>query len=411
MEFLKVDTLETAREKLLESAKNHFIYTETRTLDNTPGCIAAEDVFAIEDVPAFRRSTVDGFAVLAADTAATGDSIPVFLTLKGHVDIGQAATISIGRGECVDVPTGGMVPDGADAVVMVEYTEPFGMDGISISKSAAYGENIVLPGEDTKIGDLLLKRGKRMTPQDIGILAACGVINVLVYVPPKVTIISTGDELVDAAQNQPCAMGKVRDINSHAIAALARKHDFDVLDTSVLPDDEAILTQAIEAAMQASDIVIVSGGSSKGKKDLTRPIFDKVSKLGVYTHGIAIKPGKPTILGYDDTTSTLLVGLPGHPVSAMMVFELLLGWVLQSVTGCRAAFAIPARLSSNIASSPGKLTCWPCQLNHEADGYIAKPIFGKSGLITTLTQADGYFTTPRNIEGLPKGHVVMVNLF
>jgi len=412
MEFLKVQPLEAAREKMLACVNAKSLSTENLPIEAAVGRILAADVYAAEDIPAFRRSAVDGYAVLAGDTAAAGENIPAFLTLKGRVDIGQLAQISIGSGECAEVPTGGMVPTGADAVVMCEYTEMFGADGIAVGKSAAYGENIVDVGEDAKNGALLLRRGKRILPQDVGALAAVGATYVSVYVPPKIAIISTGDELVAPGQQPTPGQCLVRDINSHAVAALARRHGFRVVDSFVLPDDRQALEEGVRRGMAVGDIVVVSGGSSKGKMDLTRPVFDAVSGGGVFTHGIAVKPGKPTILGYDDPSQTLLVGLPGHPVSAMMVFELLLGWLLRRITGNEAPPAIPGRLSCNIASSPGKVTCWPCTLEpSESGGYLVLPIFGKSGLITTLTQAMGYFAVPRDVEGLREGDEVMVELF
>jgi len=409
MEFLKVDSLDTAREKLLSSVKGRLVSKEALSPSKALGRIAAEDVFAAEDIPSFRRSTVDGFAVLSGDTAAAGESMPVFLTVKGRVEMGQPAALSIKSGECAEVFTGGMLPECADAVVMCEYTEEFGANGIAVSQSAAYGENVVLPGEDAKAGTLLLSRGKKILPQDIGALAAAGVSPIFVYTSPRVTVLSTGDELV--SPDQKPKPGQIRDVNTYALASLAKKHGFTVVDTKVLPDDETILEQAVQSAMEHSEIIIVSGGSSKGKKDMTRVVFDRLSLSGVYTHGIAIKPGKPTILGYDEASRTLLAGLPGHPVSAMMVFELLLGWLLREVTGSTAPPVVPARLSCNAPSSPGKLTCWPCRLIHTADGYTVEPVFKKSGLITTLTQADGYFLTVRDTEGLQAGHTVMVHLF
>ena len=409
MEFLKVDSLDSAREKMLLRVKDRLVSKESVPLLESLGRIAAKDVLAVEDIPSFRRSTVDGFAVLSGDTAAAGESMPVFLTVKGRVEMGQPATISITSGECVEVPTGGMLPKGADAVVMCEYTEEFGPDGIAVSQSAAYGENVVLTGEDAKAGALILPRGKKILPQDIGALASSGVACVCVYTSPRVTVLSTGDELVSLKQNTK--PGQIRDINTYALASLAKKHGFCVVSTEVLPDDEAALEQAVKSAMERSEIVIVSGGSSKGKKDMTRKVFDKLSLSGVYTHGIAIKPGKPTILGYDEAYGTLMAGLPGHPVSAMIVFELVLGWLLREATGSQGPPAVPARLSCNAPSSPGKLTCWPCKLIYDADGYTAEPVFGKSGLITTLTQADGYFVTARDTEGLKTGELVMVHLF
>ncbi|MCL2856743.1 MAG: molybdopterin molybdotransferase MoeA [Oscillospiraceae bacterium] len=409
MEFLKVDSVDAARQKLLDSVKAGLVSKESVTPNQALGRVAAEDVFAPENIPAFRRSTVDGYAVLSADTAAAGESIPVFLTLAGRVEMGQPANLTLVGGQCAEVFTGGMLPDGANAVVMVEYTEEFGGQGLAISQSVAHGENVVLPGEDMKAGDLLLRKGKRILPQDIGALAAAGVNAVSVYAPTRATILSTGDELV--APEQTPTPGQVRNINTYALSALAKKHGLELVSTSVLPDDQNALEQAVRTAMQNSDIVIVSGGSSKGKKDMTRLVFDRLAVPGVYTHGIAIKPGKPTILGYDDASRTLLVGLPGHPVSAMMVFELLIGWLLREVMGAQPPPAIPARITCNVASAPGKLTCWPCRLSRTGSKYTAEPVFGKSGMITTLTQADGYFIAPPDAEGLREGGDVMVHLF
>jgi len=409
MEFLKVDSIETARSKLLERVGGWLLAEEVLPIEQTLGRAAAQDIFAAQELPAFRRSTVDGYGVFCADTAAAGESIPVFLTLKGRVEMGEAANLSIGAGQCVEVFTGGMLPEGADAVVMVEYTEPFGGDGIAVSQSVAHGENVVWPGEDMRAGDILLKRGRRILPQDIGALAGAGITAIPVYTRPKVTILSTGDELVPP-ERQP-KPGQVRDINTQALCALAEKHGLAVVNTAVLPDNPDALEEAVRAGMKTSDILIVSGGSSKGKKDMTRRGFDRAASPGVYTHGIAVKPGKPTILGHDDPSKTLLVGLPGHPVSAMMVFALTVGWLLRQVTGTPLPPAIPAKLTCNLASSPGKLTCWPCSLRGEDGEYRATPVFGKSGLITTLTQADGYFSAPREAEGLQAGQMVMVQLF
>jgi len=409
MEFLKVDSVEAAREKTLACVKDWIAAVETIPLEETLGRIAAEDVFSSEDIPSFRRSTVDGYAVFSADTAAAGESMPVFLTIKDRIEIGRPASAAINRGECAEVPTGGMLPEGADAVVMTEYAEPFGDDGAALYRSAAYGENVVLPGEDAKTGEMLLRRGRRVLPQDIGALAAAGVTAVKVYVPPKMTVLSTGDELVPPEQKP--GPGQVRDINTCALTALAKKTGYNVVNAAVLPDDEAALERVLRSSMKSCDIVIVSGGSSKGKKDMTRAVMDRVSAPGVFTHGMAIKPGKPTILGYDAESRTLLSGLPGHPVSAMMVFETLFGWLFREITGSAEALKIPARIDCNAPSSPGKLTYWPCRLEWSDGGYTADPVFGKSGLITALTQADGYFITERDTEGIRTGQIVMAHLF
>ena len=407
--FLTTISLETARGRLLESAKGWLASKVSIPLNEVLGKIAYEDIPARECIPMFRRSTVDGYAVIASDTAAADESTPVFLNLIGKVEIGKSANISIKSGECIEVPTGGMLPEGADSVIMWEYTEEFGDSGIVAGQSVAFGENIVLAGEDAKAGDVLLKRGRCILPQDMGALAAAGEVLVSVYAPPRITIISTGDEIVPP-EDLP-AHGQVRDINSTVLAGLARKYGFKVTSVDILPDEEEVLLTAVASAMKTSDIVALSGGSSKGKKDLTLPVFKRVASPGVHTHGIAMQPGKPTILAYDENSHTILTGLPGHPVSAMMVFELLFGWLMREITGSPPPILIPARLSSNLATSPGRLTCTPCRLVPAESGYIAEPLFGQSGLITTLTHADGYFITGRDTEGRKSGDVVMVSLF
>jgi molybdopterin molybdotransferase len=323
--------------------------------------------------------------------------------------MGKPASIEIKSGECAGVPTGGMLPDGADAVVMVEYSESFGTDGVAVYDSVAYGENVVEIGEDKKKGKLLLSRGRGLLPQDIGALAAAGIISVPVYAFPRMAIFSSGDELVPPEfEPKP---GQIRDVNTYALTTLAVKHGFSVVQSAVLPDSEAIFEESLRGAMENSDIIAVSGGSSQGEKDMTAAIIDKVSKPGVLTHGMAIKPGKPTILGYDDYSRTLLVGLPGHPVSAMIVFELLFSFLQRELMGLIPPFSIPAKLLLNAAASPGKTTCYPVKLHRDGGEYAVAPIFGKSGLITTLTEADGYFVIERDKEGLQAGATVFVNLF
>jgi len=409
MKLLKVDSVEQARQKLLDYVGSWKLDRQIISMEACFGRILAEDIYSSEDMPAFRRSTVDGYAVLSKDTAAAGESIPVFLTCVGQVEMGKAAYCTIGSGQCVYVPTGGMVPEGADAVVMVEYSEEFGKEGIALYTSATYGENIVQIGEETEKGDKLLERGKRLQAQAVGVLAAAGVVNVPVYKPLRLTLISTGDELV--SPEAPLHLGQIRDVNTFALKGLAEKNDFTVVKNLIIPDDEEKLVNAAKEAMSFSDIVAISGGSSQGKKDVTRVVIDRISSPGVFTHGIALKPGKPTILGYDELSGTLMVGLPGHPVSAFMVFELLLCDLNRHLNKSVKPPAIPARVSINVPSSPGKSTCYPVTLKQEDGGYSAIPVFGKSGLITTLTRADGYFTIERDREGLSAGDVVFVHLF
>lgn len=408
MKLLKVDSLEQAREKLLAHTADWELETRTLPFEEADGQILAADVFSPGDVPDFARSTMDGYAVRAADTAAAGESIPVLLKLIGQVEMGQSAGCSVVPGQCAAISTGGMLPLGADAVVMVEHTEPFG-DGIAVYGSVARGENTVLTGEDVKKGSLLLKRGTRLLPQHIGVLAASRVTELKLSAPLKLTLISTGDEVV--SPRGTLKAGQVRDINSYALAAQARRCGYEIIELLLLPDDEIRLRDAVRKAMLQSDLVLVSGGSSQGKKDVTVKVLGEVSMPGLLTHGIAVKPGKPTILAYDAPSRTILGGLPGHPVSAMMVFELLFSWFYRQKTGEGEKPAIPAVLACNLAASPGKLNCWPVRLERGKDGWQAVPVFGKSGLISTLCEADGYFTVERSREGISAGEPVDVHLF
>ena len=410
MKFLQVDTIEKARHKLFEAAKDYLPATKTVPLDKAGGEVLARDIFAKEDLPHFKRSSVDGYALLSADTKGARESIPVFLTVAGTVEMGCGADFTITSGQCAEIPTGGMLPNGANAVAMVEYCEAFGDNEIAVYKSVAHGSNVMQIGDDCKKGAMLLPEGKKLTPQDIGALAVAGVKEVLVFAPPKICFISTGDELISPYYN-PLEPGKIRETNSISLSALAAKYGYCVGETQVLPDNEHIIKQAIKQAAEKYDIVAVSGGSSQGKKDMTEEIINKVSDPGVFTYGIAIKPGKPTILGYDRASKTLLAGLPGHPISAMTVFELLFGWLWRELTGVSESFPIIAKLSANVPQSPGKVTCYPCKLNMENGTYTARPILYKSGLITTLTAADGYFLIDRDTEGLEKGASVSVYLY
>jgi molybdopterin molybdotransferase len=278
-----------------------------------------------------------------------------------------------------------------------------------VYEAAAPGAGIALAGEDVKKGALLLRRGTRIRPQEAGALSAAGITGFPVFVPLRLSIISTGDELVPPEEIP--AQGKIRDVNSNALKSLALKRGYDVVSSAIVGDDEGLLEAAITKAIGMSDVVVVSGGSSKGERDGTASAIDKATKPGVFSHGLALKPGKPTILGWDEKSQTLLAGLPGHPVAAIIVFELLLLWLCDRLFERPPSFAIPARIACNVPGSPGRAVCQPVVLRLEGDSYFAEPVFGKSGMITTLTRADGYVMIDLNKEGLKKGESVMVQLF
>ena len=414
MKLLTVDTIDGAREKLWQKLKSYSPESEMVTLGEAQNRILAEDVFSSCDIPGFKRSLVDGYALLSSDTAAAGETVPVFLKKAPSVSIGKAADFSIRSGEAAYVPTGGMLPSGADAVVMIEFCESAG-GSIAVYEPAAPGTGMVEAGEDLRKGEAFLRKGARIRSQEAGLLAAAGITELPVFIPLKLSVISTGNELVPPERTP--GPGEIRDINTHVIKALASKRGYSVVSSELLPDDEERLQAAMRKAMGSSDAVVISGGSSQGEKDLTADIINRAAMPGVFTHGLALKPGKPTILGWDEESRTLLAGLPGHPAAAMVVFELLLGWLHDRVFNLRPPFPIPARLSSNLPGAPGRTVCQPVILtfnnaaNEASCGYSAEPVFGKSALITTLTRADGYIIIDMNKEGLKKDEPVLVHLF
>jgi len=403
VDFLQLDSLETATAKLATVIDSMKIYkTEIIPLQNASGRILAGSITSPQNAPNFRRSSVDGYAVTASDTAGAAENSPAFLQLLGRVLIGEETTLSITSGQCIEVPTGGMVPTGANAIVMVEYTENFG-DSIAIFSPVVDHENIVNIGDDIMEGATALPSNTLLGAKEIGALAAIGITVIPVYTRPSATIISTGDELVAVGETPP--LGKIHDISSHSLKIIAEKFGMEVVKQLVLPDDEAKLIVALKQALQTSDFIFISGGSSYGKFDLTAKIISNVCKPGIFTHGLALKPGKPTILATDEVTNTIIFGLPGHPVSAMVVLELLLKGIQKHPT----APPILATLSTNVPAD-GKKTIIPCTLNFADGHYIATPIFGKSATITTLTRACGYFIIDEGTEGLSINSRILVHL-
>lgn len=401
--------MEIAREKLKTVLCDEEQKTIMKKLHQACGFCLSTDIYALEPVPAFRQSTVDGYAVKADNTGGATESLPVFFKIIGEVEMGCSATQTLQHGQCIYVPTGGMIPEGADAMVMIEYCEQFSEGQIAIYTSVAWGAGVVDIGEDMKKDQLVLEKGTTLRPQEIGALAALGQTEVSVYAPWKITIISTGDELVPPGETPK--NGQVRDINTYGIRAQAEKNHMEIVDCIVLKDEQGELKERVQQALHTSDIVIISGGSSQGKKDATHQVIQEVASEGAFTHGLALKPGKPTILGYDKPTHTILAGLPGHPAAAMMVFELLIGWLLRERTGAKPERTVNGCLSSNLPGAPGRKTCQLVQLIPCEDGkQKAIPIFGKSGMISTLTKADGYIIIEENQEGLQKGEEVEIFL-
>lgn len=378
---------------------------ERVSLTAAMGRVLAEDIAATEYVPDFDRSTVDGFAVRARDTFGCTDSIPAILPLQGEVLMGEGAEFDLNPEECVAVPTGGAVPKGADSVVMVEYTEDYGDGTIGISKSAAPGQNMIFRGDDVFPGKVILKKGRVLSCQDIGALAAIGRVQVPVVKKITVGVISTGDELVPPEVTP--GPGQVRDVNSPMLEAMLGTFGVQVINYGIVIDNEALLTEKVTKAAAECDAVLLSGGSSVGVKDAACRIIESMGSL--LLHGIAIKPGKPTIIGKAGVKP--LVGLPGHPVAAYFVTKLFILPLLGRLMGrVQENYTTTARITESVSANHGRAQYHCCRLERRNGELYAYPIRGKSGLITTLAGADGYFCIDRDCEGLPQDAEIQVTI-
>ena len=399
--------VKTPEEVLDLIAKSFFPVTtaEIIPLSDAMGRVLAEDIAATEYVPDFDRSTVDGYAVRARDTFGCTDAIPAILPLQGEVLMGEGAEFELKPEYCVTVPTGGAVPRGADSVVMLEYTEDYGDGTMGILKPAAPGQNMIFRGDDVFPGKVILKKGRVLSSQDIGALAAIGRVQVPVARKLTVGVISTGDELVPPEVTP--GPGQVRDVNSPMLFAMLTAFGVRVVNYGIVIDDEVRLAAVVRKAADECDAVLLSGGSSVGVKDAACRIIQSMGEL--LLHGIAMKPGKPTILG--KTGSKPLVGLPGHPVAAYFVTKLFVLPMLGRMMGRdRTVYTVTAHLTENISANHGRAQYHCCHLEYRDNTLWAVPIRGKSGLITTLAGAEGYFAISRDCEGLPRGAEVQVTI-
>ena len=390
---------------LIESEFETVASAEPVSLGAAMGRVLAEDIAAEEYVPDFDRSTVDGYAVRARDTFGCTDAIPAILPLQGEVLMGEGADFRLNPEECAAVPTGGAVPEGADSVVMVEYTEDYGDGTIGISKSVAPGQNMIFRGDDVFPGKVILRKGRVLSSQDIGALAAIGRVQVPVVKKLTVGVISTGDELVEP-EKTPRA-GQVRDVNSPMLEAMLGAFGVNVIHYGIVIDEEALLTETVHKAVSECDAVLLSGGSSVGVKDAACRIIESMGSL--LFHGIAIKPGKPTILGKAGCRP--LVGLPGHPVAAYFITKLFVLPLLSRLMGRKQEiYTVTAKITESISANHGRAQVHCCRLERRDGRLWAVPIRGKSGLITTLAGAEGYFVIDRDCEGLPQGAEVQVTV-
>lgn len=394
--------------------KNYFaLHQEKIELISASKRVLAEDIIAKENIPGFNRATVDGYALKAGDTFGASDGLPAYLEVIGEIRMSEIPSLLVCSGQTARISTGGMLPEGADAVVMLEYTEQIDETMIEANRPVALWENVLRADEDIKKGEILLKKGQLLRPQDIGLLAALGWGTVLVYKKPGVAIISTGDEIVPVhSQPKP---GQVRDINLYALGASVEEIGAIPHYRDIIPDDELALEKELQKCIESDeiDMVLISGGSSVGSRDYTLRVLNHLGSPGVLVHGLALKPGKPTIISLNNQKP--IIGLPGHPVSTLIVFESIVKKILSDLKGEILPLGlnrtVEALLENNIASEGGREEFIRVILKKKDGKFWAVPVLGKSGMISTLAKADGYIVIGLNQEGLYQGDLVTVYLF
>lgn len=406
--FFNVQPVAAALERLFQHWQP-ALQAETVDTRRTVGRVLAAAPVSPLNLPSFRRSTMDGYAVRAADTFGASPSLPALLTVAGMVRMGHEPPGDPGAGQAMLIHTGGMLPASADAVVMIERTQALGDGEIEVLGPAAPGENVIEIGEDVAQGEAVWPAGHRLRAQDIGALLAAGILTVEVARPPVVGILSSGDELVPPEETP--APGQVRDINAYALAGLVAAAGGEPLLLGIARDELADFTVRARAGFDRSDILVITAGSSVSTRDLTCDVIESLGKPGILQHGLAVKPGKPAILAVCDGKP--VVGLPGNPVSAFLVARQIVTPLIRRALGeaPHPAATVQATLTANIPSASGREDTVPVRLIERESGYDAEPLFGKSTLIFTLARADGLIVVPLNSTGLRAGSVVEVELF
>lgn len=408
-EFFKVTSLET----ILELIRTFpCVGEEILPLNQSVGRILCRDVISKIDLPEFNRSTMDGYAVQARSTFGASESMPALLTIVGSVEMGKVPTVSVNAGEAVRITTGGMLPDGADSVVMVEHAQTLDEHTLEIFKSAAPLQHVAEIGEDFQKGKKILSKGNRIRPQEMGVLAALGETSVPVYRQPVVAIISSGDEIVPIEQTP--GLSQLRDVNAHTLTGLARLSGGVPLYLGIARDNLDELHDLCKNALAEADMVLISGGSSIGSRDFTIDVIQGFTDAEILAHGVSISPGKPTILARSKQKA--IWGIPGQVASAMVVFHVMIRPMLEAIGGLSknllgATHEASAVLSRNLASVQGREDYVRVKLVHQQSQVYAEPILGKSGLIHTMVKADGLVRIDTNSEGLDKGTQVKVILF
>ena len=410
-QFFNVLPPQRALATLLDLLPSLPLGMEDVPVQESLGRVTAAKLFAPEDLPSFPRSTVDGYSLRAADTFGATEGLPAYFTIVGEVPMGGPAQVSVGLGQAGVTYTGGMLAVNADAVVMVENTQQVDANTIEVVRPVAPGENVVQPGEDIRRGETILPRGHLLRPQDLGGLTALGATAVSVARRPRVAILSMGDEVV--APDATPGPGQIRDVNSYTIAAQVTQAGGEPVPLGIVGDDYEAQLMAARESLKEADVLVFSAGSSVSSRDLTADIISALGEPGVLVHGLAIRPGKPAILGLVDGKPAF--GLPGNPVSAMIVFELVVRPTLYHLAGCPnppQPATTRATVTRDVASASGREDYVPVSLVEKENGELtAEPVFGKSNLIYTLIRADGLIQVSLDKAGLYAGESVAVRLF
>jgi molybdopterin molybdotransferase len=391
----------------LVSHLNGPLSSECIETTNSLHRVTADTVVSAEVLPAFARSSMDGFSVRASDTYGASESLPALLNVIGDVLTGQQASVSLGIGEAAVAYTGGMLAHDADAVVMIERTLRVDEHSIEVTSPVAPGENVVQVAEDVSAGDVIVPGGHRIRSQDIGAMLALGITTIDVVRKPRVAIISTGDELITPGGNP--LPGQIRDINSYTIAARVSECGGLPKTFDLVPDNFEAQLSAAQEVIESADVLIFSAGSSLSTRDMTVDVLNRLGEPGVLVHGISIKPGKPTIVGVAENKP--LFGLPGNPVSAVVVFDLVVRPIIYLMSGLDKPPhwpSVQAVLSKDVPSVAGREDHVPVQLRRENGVLCADPVFGKSNLIFTLVKSDGMMIVPLDDGGRYSGDQVEI---
>jgi molybdopterin molybdotransferase len=408
-EFFKVTPLK----RVIELTRNlPCVGEEVLPSDECAGRILSQDIVSTIDLPEFNRATMDGYAVMARSTFGASESMPALLKVVGAIEMGEVPTVSVGQGEAVRIATGGMLPDGADSVVMIEHTQALDEQTVEVFKSGAPLQHIMEIGEDFREKEQILAKGSRIRPQEMGVLAAIGQTHVSVYREPTVAVISSGDEIVPIDQTPN--LSQLRDVNAHTLSGLIRLSGGMPLYFGIARDNFDELYDLCRDAVDKADMVLISGGSSVGSLDFTLEVMEALPEADILVHGVAISPGKPTILAVSGQKS--IWGLPGQVTSTMVVFHVMVRPALEKIGGLSeerlsTEHEVSAVLSRNLASVMGREDYVRVKLVRQEQQIYAEPVLGKSGLIHTMVKADGLVKIDTNSEGLDEGTPVRVVLF